>query len=226
MLKLIFFKRYMTCFMSKPKVLICGSGIAGVATAYYLVKSGYAADIILLDRQQPLSLTTSKSGENFRDYWPQKCMRDFSTHSIELMKALREEHGEGAFTMNFSGYDFISCKSGDPVFAADSNPQLEALTSHLTDAATIQKKYPHLSHEVKSVTSIKNAGNVDVYAMGSLLLQEANRCGVTSMTGEVVGIARDQACIRCRSTLRLRHYDGVRSRPALCRLRIRSNKFA
>ena len=43
-----------------------------------------------IDLSPPLSFTTSKSGENFRDYWPQKRMRDFISDSIHFLKALRE----------------------------------------------------------------------------------------------------------------------------------------
>ena len=53
-------------------IVICGSGIAGVATAYYLLQERKDIKVILIDKNQPLSFTTSKSGENFRDYWPQK----------------------------------------------------------------------------------------------------------------------------------------------------------
>ena len=55
-------------------IAICGAGIAGVAAAYYLSKENKNWKIILIDKNQPMSFTTSKSGENFRDYWPHKCM--------------------------------------------------------------------------------------------------------------------------------------------------------
>lgn len=48
-------------------IIICGAGIAGIATAYYLGKSNDQLNIILIDKNQPLSFTTSKSGENFRN---------------------------------------------------------------------------------------------------------------------------------------------------------------
>lgn len=90
------------------KIAICGAGIAGVATAYYLLQKRTDLEIIVIDKQQPLSFTTSKSGENFRDYWPQPAMQQFVGHSIDLMQELLELHGQDAFEMTFSGYNFIT----------------------------------------------------------------------------------------------------------------------
>ena len=39
-------------------------------------------DILLLDRGQPMSWTTSQSGENYRDYWPQPCMAEFARFRV------------------------------------------------------------------------------------------------------------------------------------------------
>ena len=51
--------------MKKTHIAICGAGIAGVSVAYYLAVKHQLDDIVLIDRQQPLSFTTSQSGENF-----------------------------------------------------------------------------------------------------------------------------------------------------------------
>lgn len=42
------------------------AAIASVAAAHYLSESG-AQDILIVDKLQPLSLTTACSGENFRN---------------------------------------------------------------------------------------------------------------------------------------------------------------
>ena len=48
------------------EIAIIGAGIAGIAAAHYLSESG-AQDILIVDKLQPLSLTTACSGENFRN---------------------------------------------------------------------------------------------------------------------------------------------------------------
>jgi len=170
-------------------IVICGAGIAGIAAAYYLSKSNIKRNIILVDKNQPLSFTTSKSGENFRDYWPQKCMRDLSSHSILLMKELRNEYASDVFKMNFSGYNFISCND-EPIFSTSIDDGKDLFMQELSDPKTIVKNYPYLSPEIKRVITLKNAGNIDVYALGSLLLRVAKMNGVSETKGEIINITK------------------------------------
>src|SRR5437899_10482722 len=51
------------------EVVICGAGIAGIATAYHLTRQG-VTDIVLVDERPPLSLTSDKSTECYRNVWP------------------------------------------------------------------------------------------------------------------------------------------------------------
>lgn len=177
----------------KEVIAICGAGIAGIATAYYLTQSNENLDILLIDKQLPLSLTTSKSGENFRDFWPQKCMRDFSIHSINLMKTLKEEFGEAAFKMSFSGYNFISCKKENAIFSTNLNEDSSSFLEEILDENIIADKFPYFSKNVKKVISIKNAGNIDVYALGSLMLKEAKKKGTKEVTGEILNISKNDS---------------------------------
>ena len=100
-------------------IAIFGAGIAGVSAAYYLLKQRKNCKVILIDKNQPLSFTTSKSGENFRDYWPEKNMRQFLGDTIQLMKELRAEFGNDSFEMKNSGYNFISHDVDNPIFDVD-----------------------------------------------------------------------------------------------------------
>ena len=74
-------------------ITICGAGIAGIATAWSLAVKYNQKNVILIDKNQPMSLTTSKSGENFRDYWPQPCMTALTRRSIKIMKDLAADSG-------------------------------------------------------------------------------------------------------------------------------------
>ena len=51
------------------EVVICGAGIAGLATAYHLTRRG-VTDVVLVDERSPLSLTSDKSAECYRNWWP------------------------------------------------------------------------------------------------------------------------------------------------------------
>ena len=50
-------------------MLLWAAGIAGVATAYHLTRQG-VTDVVLVDERPPLSLTSDKSTEGYRNWWP------------------------------------------------------------------------------------------------------------------------------------------------------------
>jgi glycine/D-amino acid oxidase-like deaminating enzyme len=172
-------------------IIICGAGIAGVATAYYLLKENKNIKVVLIDKNQPLSFTTSKSGENFRDYWPQKNMRLFVNDSILLMKELREKYGADSFDMVYSGYNFISHDLENSIFGTDNQESSNDDIEELTNTNFIQNEHPYLDKKIKKILKIKNAGKIDVYALGSLLLREAKKRGLIQLEAEVLDIEKN-----------------------------------
>jgi len=173
---------------SKRKIAICGAGIAGISAAYYLVLQQVDAEIILIDRQTPLSYTSSKSGENFRDYWPHPSMEALSSHSIDLMVDLQKAYGEDAFQLNFSGYHFVSHDVNKAIFADDSTPIFRERNRVETDATVIHQQHPYLDAGIQKSVFINKAGNVDSIRMGDLMLQQAKQKGVQFYEEEIVGL--------------------------------------
>lgn len=178
---------------SNHTITICGAGIAGIATAFYLLKHNKDIEVFLIDKNQPMSFTTSKSGENFRDYWPQKNMRNFVSDSILLMKDLRKEYGNDSFDMIHSGYNFVSHDSANPIFGASFQKNAIAYLEEITAPNDIQTKHPYLDKGIKKVLKIKNAGNIDVYALGSLMLREAKKMGLKQVEGEILAIDNEDS---------------------------------
>jgi len=168
-----------------------------VATAYYLAVKCRQRGVVLIDRLQPLSFTTSKSGENIRDYWPQPCMASLSDRSIELMEELAAESGD-AFRLRFSGYDFVSESAGREIFPSQhllgtdevntSGPDGRQKPVHIIDRDTIKQAFPWLSAAISQVVHIPRAGTIDVYALGSLMLDRARRAGVEVLQATVSAI--------------------------------------
>lgn len=171
--------------MKNTRIAICGAGIAGIATAYYLAVKCRQRGVVLIDRLQPLSLTTSKSGENIRDYWPQPCMASLSDHSIELMEELAEESSD-VFKLRFSGYDFVSESPSRAIFPSEIYGGQRPV--HIIDRASIKQAFPWLSDAISQVVHIPRAGTIDVYALGSLLLDRARRAGVEMLQARVWAI--------------------------------------
>src|SRR5574339_1008148 len=87
-------------------IVICGAGITGVAAAYFLSKAG-ASNILLLDERPPLSLTSDRSTECYRNWWPDAEMLALMNRSIDLMEVLADESGN-IFRMNRRGYLYVT----------------------------------------------------------------------------------------------------------------------
>ncbi len=90
-------------------VVICGAGIAGIAAAFYLSNQTEFKRIALVDERQPLTLTSDKSTECYRNWWPGPgdAMVRFMNHSINLMENLAREN-RNTFHMNRRGYLYMT----------------------------------------------------------------------------------------------------------------------
>jgi glycine/D-amino acid oxidase-like deaminating enzyme len=90
-------------------VVICGAGIAGVSAAYHLSVKHGIQDILLVDERPPLSLTSDKSTECYRNWWvgPDNAMVALMNHSIDLMERLAEQSGN-VFHLNRRGYLYVT----------------------------------------------------------------------------------------------------------------------
>jgi len=172
------------------KIAICGAGIAGIATAFYLNRLMPKANIVLIDKNQPLSFTSSQSGENFRDYWTHPCMEKLCSHSIDLMEALQKEFEAPSFAMHLSGYHFVSCHPQKSIFSDDGTHEFRVRNQVKTNTDTIQKLHPYLSPNIKKSIFIKKAGYVDSMVMANTMLQKAKNKGLQFVEDDVKDIKK------------------------------------
>lgn len=96
--------------MSDTKqVIICGAGIAGISTAYFLSVLHGVREILLVDPRPPLSLTSDKSTECYRNWWPGpgNAMVALMNRSIDLLEQLADESGN-RFLLNRRGYLYLT----------------------------------------------------------------------------------------------------------------------
>lgn len=110
----------MSSHHDRADVVICGAGIAGVSTAYYLAAQHQFRRIVLCDSQSPLSLTSDKSTECYRNWWPgpDGSMVQLMNRSIDLLENLAGTSGN-RFHLNRRGYLYVT---GD----REALPALEA----------------------------------------------------------------------------------------------------
>src|SRR5215510_8917082 len=88
------------------EVVICGAGITGISTAYFLSKAGFK-DILLIDERPPLTLTSDRSTECYRNWWQDAEMLALMNRSIDIMESLADESGN-IFRMNRRGYLYVT----------------------------------------------------------------------------------------------------------------------
>ena len=94
---------------SSVDVVVCGAGIAGIAAAHRLACHHGVGKVLLVDSRPPLSLTSDKSAECYRNWWPgpDGAMAALMNRSIDLLESLADRTGN-AIHLNRRGYIFAT----------------------------------------------------------------------------------------------------------------------
>ena len=90
-------------------VVVCGAGIAGISAAYHLSVRQGIKNVLLIDERPPLSLTSDKSTECYRNFWPGPgdAMVCLMNRSIDLLEELACESGN-VFHLSRRGYVYAT----------------------------------------------------------------------------------------------------------------------
>src|SRR5512143_619614 len=109
-----------TLLPATAEIVICGAGLAGASAAYHLAVREGIRDILIVDQGAPLSLTSDKSTECYRNWWPGlpgsgpgfesaygAAMVRLVDRSIDIMEALARESGN-VFHLNRRGYLYLT----------------------------------------------------------------------------------------------------------------------
>jgi glycine/D-amino acid oxidase-like deaminating enzyme len=90
-------------------VVICGAGIAGISAAYHLSVRHGIKNVLLVDERPPLSLTSDKSTECYRNFWPGPgdAMVSLMNRSIDILEGLARESGN-VFHLTRRGYVYVT----------------------------------------------------------------------------------------------------------------------
>lgn len=136
--------------MITADVVICGAGIAGIATAHALAVTHGVRRVLLVDERAPLTLTSDKSTEAYRNWWPgpDDAMVQLVNRSIDLL-----EEWSGAsddrFGLNRRGYLYTT-RDADTAerFVADAQRATEqgagvVRTYRSVSEASTYQRSPH-----------------------------------------------------------------------------------
>ena len=203
---------------TRRKIIICGAGFAGVAAAHALVTAFGADDVTLIDRDRPLSLTSDKSTEAYRNWWPGPDweMTAFMDRSLDLIEAIARATGN-RINLNRRGYVFASADPSKFEFLATMAQLAEArgagaarfhhtansvytpspehgfdlaLTGAdiVTDRDMIRRHFPYLSPDTAVLAHVRRAGWLSAQQLGAVMLETVRARGVKIVRGEVADI--------------------------------------
>ena len=93
------------------EVVVVGAGIAGISAAFHLAVRQGVDGVVLVEAGNPLALTSDKSTECYRNWWPGPgdAMVALMNRSIDLLEQLETESG-GRLRLNRRGYLFATAE--------------------------------------------------------------------------------------------------------------------
>lgn len=111
----------------RAAVVIAGAGIAGVSVGYHLSAELGVDEVVLVDPLPPLTLTSDKSTECYRNWWPGpgSAMVELMNRSIDLLEAWSEASGD-IFHLSRRGYLYTTA---DPSRLAKMKRHAEDVSS-------------------------------------------------------------------------------------------------
>ena len=204
-------------------VVICGAGITGVAAAYFLSRAGIK-NIRLIDERPPLSLTSDRSTECYRNWWPNAEMLALMNRSIDLMEMLAEESGN-VFRMNRRGYLYVTADEGKVAHLRTTSQRTSDLSAGplrlhsssslyyqpsskegfhdqptgadlLIGNELIRKYFPYLTEHVVAALHVRRAGWLSAQQLGMYLLETARQHGVRFESARVIGVDAGNDCVK------------------------------
>src|SRR5215213_3554047 len=202
-------------------VVICGAGITGVAAAHFLSQAG-VKNILLVDERPPLSFTSDRSTECYRNWWPDSEMLALMNRSIDLMEGLADESGN-VFRMNRRGYLYLTADESSIVNLETVSRRTSSLGAGpirvhsssslyyqpspaegfhdqaagadlLIGHELIHKYFPYVTDSAVAALHVRRAGWLSAQQLGMYLLETARRRGVRFESARVtqVNLANDR----------------------------------
>jgi sarcosine oxidase, subunit beta len=197
------------------EVVICGAGIAGAAAAHFLSKAGIR-NILLIDERPPLSLTSDRSTECYRNWWPDPAMLALMNCSIDLMETLGDESGN-VFRMNRRGYLYVTADEKKAAELETTSHRISslgagALRVHSSSSLyyhpspkegfhnqptgadlligneVICRYFPYLTNSAVAALHVRRAGWLSAQQLGMYLLEAARQRSVRFESARVTGV--------------------------------------
>lgn len=200
--------------MTTADAVVVGAGIAGVAAAHQLAVRRKVGKVVIVDPRPPLTLTSDKSTECYRNWWPSESMVGLMNRSIDLLEEFSEE-SNGVFGLSRRGYLFVTA---DLVKLAVMEAQADVITTFgagavrrhpgpvpygdhadgvdILNQPDLAKHFPYLTPEAKGAVHVRRAGWFSAQQLGSWMLEESERHGAVRVVDTVTAIDVDGDRVR------------------------------
>ena len=204
--------------MPVAEIVICGAGIAGIAAAYELSVVRKQRGVLLVDELPPLTLTSDKSTECYRNWWPGPgdAMVRLMNRSIDRLEELARRNGN-AFLMNRRGYLYASAREEQVERFRDAAEEAASLGAGplrmhqgaaldycpapatgfeaqpdgadvIEGRAAVARLFPWLSPDTAVVLHARRCGWLSAQQLGMCLLEAARDAGTRLLRGRIVEV--------------------------------------
>ncbi len=161
---------------------------------------------MIVDPRPPLSLTSDKSTECYRNWWPNRPMVGLMNRSIELLEEMASASGCG-FGLSRRGYLFVTADrhrlasmtdqaditSGYGAGPVRRHPGPTPYEDHpdgvdILDSGELASHFPFLTPDAVGAFHVRRAGWFSAQQLGVWMLDQARAHGATLLVDEVAAI--------------------------------------
>jgi len=190
----------------RADVVVIGAGIAGVSTTFHLACRLGVTNVVLVDPRPPLTLTSDKSTECYRNWWPDRPMVGLMNRSIDLLEKMAEESGN-VFSLKRPGYLYVTSDQttldemtrqaektsvmggGDVRRHPGPKPYGDADDGvDILGPTELRTHHPWITHNAVGALQVRRAGYFSAQQLGAWMLDEALGQGAELRTAEVTDI--------------------------------------
>ncbi len=196
-------------------MVVIGAGIAGVSAAYHLTVAYGADSVVIVDPRPPLTLTSDKSTECYRNWWPNRPMVGLMSRSIDLLEMMAAE-SDNVFGLNRRGYLFVtadderfhrmfedahhtSTLGAGPVrlhpgpipyrtSPDDGFSGAPEGADILVGPNEVRDHFPYLTQRAVGAIHVRRAGWFSAQQLGAWMLARSRELGLEVVVDEVIGI--------------------------------------